>query len=87
MRQALPNAAMIGFTGTPILAKHKKRTADGFVKDAATLDDLFLVMFQDFTPEELSIIKARYRTDDDVLEPPLPVRRPASKRSDSSTGP
>jgi type I restriction enzyme R subunit len=108
LRQALPNAAMIGFTGTPILAKHKKRTAeifgefidcyvlkdaeldgatvpiryegrtaDGFVKDAATLDDLFLDMFQDFTPDELALIKARYGTDGDVLEAPLLIAHKA----------
>lgn len=108
LRQALPNAAMIGFTGTPILAKHKKRTAeifgefidcyvlkdaeldgatvpiryegrtaDGFVKDAATLDDLFLDLFRDYEPEELAVIKARYGTDSDVLEAPLLIAQKA----------
>ncbi|EIC22380.1 type I restriction endonuclease subunit R [Thiorhodovibrio frisius] len=108
LRQALPNAAMIGFTGTPILAKHKKRTAeifgdfidcyvlkdaeldgatvpiryegrtaDGFIKDATTLDDLFLDMFKDYEPEELAVIKARYGTDSDVLEAPLLIAQKA----------
>ncbi len=77
LRIALPNAATIGFTGTPILSKEKTetreifgdfidkyliqdaeldgatvpilyegRTADGLVKDAPSLDQLFVDMFQ-----------------------------------------
>jgi type I restriction enzyme R subunit len=102
LRKALPNAAFIGFTGTPILSKEKKetreifgdffdkyilqdaeldgatvpilyegRTADGFVKDATGLDQLFIDMFQDYTPEDLAVIKAKYATEGDVLAAPL----------------
>ncbi|MFZ0792076.1 MAG: type I restriction endonuclease, partial [Chromatiaceae bacterium] len=108
LRKALPNAAIIGFTGTPIFSHDKKptaeifgdfidryvlqdaeldgatvpilyegRTADGFVKDATGLDDLFQDMFRDFTPEELAIIKARYGTEGDVLEAPLLIDQKA----------
>ena len=102
LRQALPNAAIIGFTGTPILAHEKKqtseifgefidkyllqdaeldgatvpilyegRTADGMVKDADNLDELFEDMFCEYSPDELALIKAKYATEGDVLEAPL----------------
>ncbi|MCO5761513.1 MAG: DEAD/DEAH box helicase family protein, partial [Chromatiaceae bacterium] len=106
LRKALPNAAIIGFTGTPILRHEKKttadifgdfidryllqdaeldgatvpilyegRTADGFVKDATGLDQLFIDMFVDYTPTELATIKALYGTEGDVLEAPLLIER------------
>lgn len=106
LRLALPNAAIIGFTGTPIFSKEKKetreifgdfidkyvhqdaeldgatvpilyegRTADGNVKDKASLDKLFEDMFLDYTPEELAIIKAKYATEGDVLEAPLLIEQ------------
>lgn len=108
LRKALPNAAFIGFTGTPILNKDKKmtseifggwidkyilqdaeldgatvpilyegRTADGFVKDATGLDQLFVDMFKDYTRGELAIIKAKYATEGDVLEAPLLIEQKA----------
>ncbi len=108
LRKALPNAAIIGFTGTPILSHEKTetreifgefidkylledaeldgatvpilyegRTADGFVKDATGLDQLFEDMFRDYTPEELAIIKARYGAESDVLEAPLLIEKKA----------
>ncbi|WP_216644730.1 type I restriction endonuclease subunit R [Candidatus Thiodictyon syntrophicum] len=108
LRRALPNAAIVGFTGTPILSHDKKttaeifgdfidryllqdaeldgatvpilyegRTADGFVKDATGLDQLFVDMFVDYTPPELAIIKARYGTEGDVLEAPLLIAQKA----------
>ncbi len=108
LRKALPNAAIIGFTGTPILSKEKTetreifgefidkyllqdaeldgatvpilyegRTADGFVKDATGLDELFVDMFRDYTPAELAVIKARYATEGDVLEAPLLIEQKA----------
>ncbi|WP_295448885.1 type I restriction endonuclease, partial [uncultured Thiodictyon sp.] len=108
LRRALPNAAIIGFTGTPILSHDKKttaeifghfidryllqdaeldgatvpilyegRTADGFVKDATGLNQLFVDMFVDYTPQELAIIKARYGTAGDVLEAPLLIEQKA----------
>lgn len=106
--KALPNAAIIGFTGTPILSKEKTetreifgdfidkyilqdaeldgatvpilyegRTADGFVKDAPGLDELFVDMFRDYTADELAVIKARYATEGDVLEAPLLIEQKA----------
>ncbi len=108
LRRALPNAAIIGFTGTPILSHEKietrdifgdfidkyvlreaeldgatvpilyeGRTADGFVKDAPGLDQLFEDMFRDYTPEELAVIKAKYATEGDVLEAPLLIEQKA----------
>jgi type I restriction enzyme R subunit len=108
LRSALPNAALIGFTGTPILAKEKTqtkdifgdyidkylikdaeldgatvpilyegRTADGVVKDAESLDKLFENMFVAYTDRELAVIKAKYGTEDDVLEAPLLIQRKA----------
>jgi type I restriction enzyme R subunit len=108
LRKALPNAAIIGFTGTPILKKEKTetreifgefidqyvlqdaeldgatvpilyegRTADGMVKDAPGLDELFEDMFRDYAPEELALIKAKYATEGDVLEAPLLIEQKA----------
>ena len=108
LRKALPNAAIIGFTGTPILSKDKVetreifgefidryllheaeldgatvpilyegRTADGLVKDAPGLDELFEDMFRDYSPEELAVIKSRYATEGDVLEAPLLIKQKA----------
>src|SRR2546426_1213526 len=108
LRKALPNAAIIGFTGTPILSHEKTqtreifgefidkyilqdaeldgatvpilyegRTADGLVKDAPGLDQLFEDMFQDYTPDELAVIKAKYATEGDVLEAPLLIEQKA----------
>lgn len=108
LRKALPNAAIIGFTGTPILSKEKTetreifgefidkyllrdaeldgatvpilyegRTADGLVKDAPGLDELFEDMFRDYMPDELAVIKAKYATEGDVLEAPLLIEQKA----------
>jgi type I restriction enzyme, R subunit len=108
LRKALPNAAIIGFTGTPILKKEKTetreifgefidkyiladaeldgatvpilyegRTAEGLVKDAPSLDQLFEDMFRDYTPDELAVIKAKYATEGDVLEAPLLIGQKA----------
>ncbi|MGH7965808.1 MAG: type I restriction endonuclease subunit R, partial [Candidatus Binatia bacterium] len=108
LRKALPNAAIIGFTGTPILSHEKRqtreifgefidkyilqdaeldgatvpilyegRTADGLMKDAPGLDQLFEDMFQDYTPDELAVIKAKYATEGDVLEAPQIIEQKA----------
>ncbi len=108
LRKALPNAAIIGFTGTPILSKEKTetreifgdfidkyllqdaeldgatipilyegRTADGMVKDAPGLDELFEDMFRDYSPSELAVIKTKYATESDVLEAPLLIEQKA----------
>ena len=106
--RALPNAATIGFTGTPILSRDKKqtreifgeyidkyllqeaeldgatvpilyegRTADGVVRDADSLDQLFADMFHDYTVDELAVIKAKYATEGDVMEAPLLIGQKA----------
>lgn len=108
LRRALPNAAIIGFTGTPILSKEKTetreifgdfidkyllqdaeldgatvpilyegRTADGLVKDAPSLDQLFEDMFRTYSEEELAVIKAKYGTAGDVLKAPLLIEQKA----------
>lgn len=108
LRRALPNAAIIGFTGTPILSKEKTetreifgdfidkyllqdaeldgatvpilyegRTADGLVKDAPSLDQLFEDLFRAYSEEELAVIKAKYGTAEDVLEAPLLIEQKA----------
>lgn len=108
LRKALPNAAIIGFTGTPILSHEKTetrdifgdfidkyllpdaeldgatvpilyegRTAEGIVKDAPGLDQLFEDMFREYMPEELATIKAKYATEGDVLEAPLLIEQKA----------
>lgn len=108
LRKALPNAAIIGFTGTPILSREKTETreifgdfidkyilqdaeldgatvpilyegrpADGIVKDAPSLDAVFEDMFRDYRPEELAIIKAKYATEDDVMEAPMLIEQKA----------
>src|SRR5260370_6111967 len=59
----------------PILSEG--RTADAIVKDAHGLDQLFEDMFQDYTPNELAIIKAKYATEGDVLEAPLLIEHKA----------
>src|SRR5947209_17865007 len=50
----------------PIL--YEGRTADGMVKDAPGLDQLFEDLFCDYTLDELAVIKAKYATEGDVLE-------------------
>lgn len=109
LHKALPNAAIIGFTGTPILSKEKTetreifgdyidryllqdaemdgatvpilyegRTADGMVKDATSLDQVFEDLFRGYTDTELAIIKAKYATQGDVLEAPLLIEKKAA---------
>ena len=108
LRRALPNAATIGLTCTPILSHEKTetreisgdfidkyllrdaeldgatvpilyegRTADGLVKDAPTLDELFEDMFRDYEADELAVIKAKYGTEGDILEAPLLIEKKA----------
>ena len=59
----------------PIL--YEGRTADGLVKDAPGLDQLFEDLFRDYTPDELATIKAKYATEGDVLEAPLLIEQKA----------
>lgn len=97
----IPNAAKIGFTGTPIVMGDKKRTheifgefidrytikeaeadgatvpvlyegrtANGAVKDGASLDELFEDLFRQHTPEELEAIKKKYATKGHIFDAP-----------------
>jgi len=99
LQAALPNCAMIGFTGTPIVTKGKKRTTEifgplvdtytikqsqddgatlpilyegrttaGEVKDADSLDEIFIDMFADRSEKERAIIRRKYATKGNVLE-------------------
>ena len=70
----LQDAELDGAT-VPIL--YEGRTADGLVKDAPSLDQLFEDLFRDYTPDELAVIKAKYATEGDVLEAPLLIEQKA----------
>ena len=70
----MQDAELDGAT-VPIL--YEGRTADGLVKDAPGLDQLFEDMFRDYTPDELAVIKAKYATEGDVLEAPLLIEQKA----------
>jgi type I restriction enzyme, R subunit len=98
----IPNAAKIGFTGTPIIMGDKKRTheifgefidrytikeseidgatvpilyegrtAQGAVKDGASLDELFEDLFRERSTEELEAIKKKYATKGQIFDAPL----------------
>ncbi|MGZ8220962.1 MAG: type I restriction endonuclease subunit R [Methylobacter sp.] len=98
----IPNAAKIGFTGTPIIMGDKKRTHDifgefidrytikeseidgatvpilyegrtaqGAVKDGASLDELFEDLFRERSAEELEAIKKKYATKGRIFDAPL----------------
>lgn len=97
----IPNAAKIGFTGTPIIMGEKKRThdifgafidkytikeseadgatvpvlyegrtANGAVKDGASLDELFEDLFRQHSPQELEAIKKKYATKGHIFDAP-----------------
>lgn len=97
----IPNAAKIGFTGTPIVMGDKKRTheifgefidrytikeaeadgatvpvlyegrtANGAIKDGASLDELFEDLFRQHSPEELEAIKKKYATKGHIFDAP-----------------
>ena len=109
LRRALPNAAIIGFTGTPIMSNEKTetreifgefidkyllqdaeldgatvpilyegRTADGLVKDAASLDQLFEDMFRDYSGTSLPSSRPSMGTPGDVLEAPMLIEPKAA---------
>ncbi len=56
----------------PIL--YEGRTAQGAVKDGASLDDLFEDLFREHTPEELEAIKKKYATKGQIFEAPDLIR-------------
>lgn len=97
----IPNAAKIGFTGTPIIMGEKKRThdifgafidkytikeseadgatvpvlyegrtANGAIKDGASLDELFEDLFRQHSPQELEAIKKKYATKGHIFDAP-----------------
>ncbi|PSQ91286.1 MAG: restriction endonuclease subunit R, partial [Proteobacteria bacterium SW_6_67_9] len=81
--RALPNCARIAFTGTPIIMGEKKRTyrgrtAQGAVKEGASLDELFEDMFRDRSREELEAIKQKYATKGQILEAPKLIEEKAA---------
>ncbi|MDF1597282.1 MAG: HsdR family type I site-specific deoxyribonuclease [Acidimicrobiia bacterium] len=98
---ALPNAARVGFTGTPIIMGARKkthdifgpfldtytlaeseadgstvpilyegRTADGAVKGASDMDELFFRWFAGLTAEQRDALQAKYARVAEVLEAP-----------------
>lgn len=98
---ALPNAARVGFTGTPIIMGARKkthdifgpfldtytlaeseadgstvpilyegRTADGAVKGASDMDELFFRWFAGLTADQRDALQAKYARVAEVLEAP-----------------
>lgn len=63
IREAEADGAIV-----PIL--YEGRTANGAVKDGASLDDLFEDLFREHTPDELEAIKKRYATKGQIFEAP-----------------
>ncbi|MES2362617.1 MAG: type I restriction endonuclease subunit R [Pseudomonadota bacterium] len=67
IREAEADGAIV-----PIL--YEGRTANGAVKDGASLDDLFEDLFREHTPEELEAIKKKYATKGQIFEAPDLIR-------------
>ncbi len=67
IREAEADGAIV-----PIL--YEGRTAQGAVKDGASLDDLFEDLFREHTPDELEAIKAKYATKGQIFEAPDLIR-------------
>lgn len=67
LREAEADGAIV-----PIL--YEGRTAQGALKDGASLDDLFEDLFRDHTPEALEAIKQKYATKGPIFEAPDLVR-------------
>ena len=63
IREAEADGAIV-----PIL--YEGRTANGAVKDGASLDDLFEDLFREHTPDELEAIKKKYATKGQIFEAP-----------------
>ena len=66
IREAEADGAIV-----PIL--YEGRTANGAVKDGASLDELFEDLFRDHTPEELEAIRQKYATKGQIFEAPALV--------------
>ena len=67
LREAEADGAVV-----PIL--YEGRTAQGALKDGASLDDLFEDLFREHTPEELEAIKQKYATKGPIFEAPDLIR-------------
>lgn len=73
-RYTIKEAEVDGAT-VPVL--YEGRTAEGAVKDGATLDGLFEDMFRDRTEEELEAIRKKYATKGNILEAPALIAEKA----------
>lgn len=56
--------------GATVPVLYEGRTANGAVKDGASLDELFEDMFRQHTPEELEAIKKKYATKGHIFDAP-----------------
>ena len=63
--------------GATVPVLYEGRTAEGAVKDGATLDGLFEDMFCDRTEEELEAIRKKYATKGNILEAPALIAEKA----------
>ena len=63
--------------GATVPVLYEGRTAEGAVKDGATLDELFEDMFQDRSEDELEAIRKKYATKGNILEAPALIAEKA----------
>jgi len=63
--------------GATVPVLYEGRTAEGAVKDGATLDGLFEDMFRGRTDEELEAIRKKYATKGNILEAPALIAEKA----------
>jgi type I restriction enzyme R subunit len=56
--------------GATVPVLYEGRTANGAIKDGASLDDLFEDLFRQHTPEELEAIKQKYATKGHIFDAP-----------------
>src|SRR5690606_22507834 len=63
--------------GATVPVLYEGRTAEGAVKDGATLDGVFEDMFRDRTEDELEAIRKKYATKGNILEAPALIAEKA----------
>ncbi len=56
--------------GATVPVLYEGRTANGAIKDGASLDELFEDLFRQYTPEELEAIKRKYATRGHIFDAP-----------------
>jgi type I restriction enzyme R subunit len=56
--------------GATVPVLYEGRTANGAIKDGASLDELFEDLFRQHTPEELEAIKKKYATKGHIFDAP-----------------